>query len=268
MSHPHCLGENWIDGLIKAAIYNKYNKGMIIECFPSLAVLIICHFLRNVFLKPQAISQDQTSKKLQTLTIIVALFMIPTSLIGIIKAGGDINTFSPSVYFLACTASLAIMGIVRDFICLPNKLFKNTVKSVLFLIVIVLINVNIKTFVGLAHRINLLSKNYQEVAYQYAKKHPGEIYFPDNVFSNLLAEGKVYHSTDGIFDVKESGFAIGYEHFREYIPSNLKFVAYPDIEHYNWRHKYVLNYLPEFSRQITIKELPGWIVYTREESDR
>ncbi|MFB0561851.1 MAG: hypothetical protein ACETWM_11675 [Candidatus Lokiarchaeia archaeon] len=198
-----------------------------------------------------------------TMLAIVSLFMVPTSVLGRVKVGGDVNTLSPTVYFLAAAVSLALIKFASGSLSSYTRLTQSSAKILLVLLITGLICVNIPNFWGIPSVLNKLPGNKQKVAYEYAKKHPGEVYFPTNPLSSLLAEGKLYHHAYGLFDRELSGFRVSDEHFQAHIPTNIRLVAFQSHIRL-WLSKYVMNYLPEFSKRVTIDELPGWVVYVRE----
>jgi hypothetical protein len=106
-----------------------------------------------------------------------------------------------------------------------------------------------------------LSKNPSQEAYEYAKRHPGEAYFPWNPISSLLAEGKLYHTTFGLWDRDLAGLKISDEHVRAYIPRNIKIMAFRLSKTEDRR---IGRFLPEFKRKVTVEGLPGWTVYASE----
>ena len=96
----------------------------------------------------------------------------------------------------------------------------------------------------------------------FAKKHPGEVYFPWHPLAGLMAEGRLYHFSYGLSDRELAGYPVSQEHFQRYIPAQTQYVALP--EHAKRDAEYVFRYLPDFSRKVTADDLPGWTLYARE----
>ncbi|MCJ7646801.1 hypothetical protein MUO65_07900, partial [bacterium] len=197
-----------------------------------------------------------------TMLAIVSLFMVPTSVLGRVRVGGDVNTLSPTVYFLVAAVTLALKRFASDSLSSFPRPGQGLAQPLLVLLITGLVYINIPNFFSIQGVLKNLSGNEQKVAYEYAKNHPREVYFPNNPLSSLLAEGKLYHHAYGLFDREQSGFPVSREHFLAHIPPNIRLVAFQSYG--GSMGKYVLNYLPEFSKQVTIDELPGWIVYMRE----
>ena len=188
---------------------------------------------------------------------IVGILMIPTSLVGSVKVGGDINAFSFTLYFLAVAVSLIVLQWVSDISFPQNNLINDAVKLLVIILTIAFTVTEIPPpFPTIYRQIQNLSKNSMEIAYQYAKKHPGEAFFPMYPLSSMMAENKMYHFSHGLFDRKISGFLVEEKHFRSYIPENMRFLVGND--------KYAREFLPEFSQKVEIEELPGFPVYMQE----
>lgn len=198
---------------------------------------------------------------------IAGLFLMPTGLMGKAKMGGDINNFSYSLYFISAAASLLFARSCESIKFQKSELAVKTARVLLLMLFSALIFSRVfSSFSLLAKLPNNLEKAFvnlqafpAEIAYNYAKKHSGEVYFPWHPLSHLLAENRMYHFEYGLIDRDLAGFPVSERHFRARIPTHLRFIAF-----HGRNDGYVLTLLPEFKKQIEIKELPGWTVYTRE----
>jgi len=99
--------------------------------------------------------------------------------------------------------------------------------------------------------------NQQELAYQYAKKNPGQVYYPWNTLSTLLAEGRVYHFEYGLQDRELAATRSPTLHFRRFVPPKLRQVCFPPARQDEW----TMRYLKEFTRRVEIQGTAGWICY-------
>ncbi|MGD1919990.1 MAG: hypothetical protein ACFCAD_14510 [Pleurocapsa sp.] len=211
--------------------------------------------------------RDRFKQNQWIMFLIVSILMIPTSLLGRVKIGGAENALSYTVYFLFVAASLILIELGTKFY--DNRLQKTerTTKLAIVLLIIALTTNNLFPAVfRLVERAEQIKTNNHQVAYEYAKKHPGEVYFPWHILSTLMAEQKMYHFEDAVANRELAGFKVSKQHFLQHIPQDMKFVA-----HYgqpNWlkgNADYVLKkYLPEFSKKVQIDSLPGWTVYAKE----
>ncbi len=192
--------------------------------------------------------------------VIVSLYMMPISLLQLVKIGGHNNAYGYVIYFLLAATNLALIKAATESTSLYSQFAQTIAKLFVFLMVIGIALIQIPSIAPIFVRLPKLGENPQEVAYSYAKKHPGEAYFPWNPLSTFMAEGKLYHWSYKIYELEEANFKISDERFRQYIPANTKFVAFSSrlvLEN-------TLRYLPDFSKQVTVDELPGWIVYARD----
>lgn len=192
--------------------------------------------------------------------VIVSLYMMPISLLQLVKIGGNDNAYGYTVYFLLAATNLALIKAATESTSLYSQFAQTIAKLFVFLMVIGIALIQIPSMAPIFVRLPKLGDNPQEVAYNYSKKHPGEAYFPWNPLSTFMAEGKLYHWSYKIYELEEANFKVSDERFRQYIPANAKFVAFSSrlvLEN-------TLQYLPEFSKRVTVDELPGWIVYARD----
>jgi len=192
-----------------------------------------------------------------SLFLIVALFMVSTSIVGRAKVGGALNTFSPTIYFLAVAVCLASIELTsREDI---DRNVQKSVKLLITIITVLFLYIQFSPLSTVLTAIRELPNNPAAVAYSYAKKHPGIAYFPWNPLSSLMAEGKLYHFCYGLIDRRISGFPVSKAHIQAYLPPNIKFVAFPEGHGIEG----TLVFTPEFTQQIVVDELPGWLVFAR-----
>lgn len=102
--------------------------------------------------------------------------------------------------------------------------------------------------------------NAQQQAFDFARAHPAEAYFPWNPLSSAFAEGRLYHFEYAVVDRLLAGFPPGARHLRAHLPARMRWVAYPADR----QSETMLELLPAFSHRVALPELPGWIIYTRE----
>ncbi len=190
---------------------------------------------------------------------VLSAAFIPLGMLGRIKMGGHVNSYAHSLYFLGVAPCLVLL----DWYARNRERGRDRLNRTLKVLVLawplaplLMVNTELLQYMAMYRPA---SENSQEVAYQYALKHPGEAYFPWNTLSTLMAEGQAYHFEAGIFDRDLGGFALSDTHFRRHLPAKLKVVAYPPDRVIEWSMKY----LPEFKRRVAIPELPGWICYER-----
>jgi hypothetical protein len=101
-----------------------------------------------------------------------------------------------------------------------------------------------------------LWRNDPQLAYDFAVQHPGEVYYPWQPLATLLAEGRLYHFDYALMDRFIGGYEPTPEHLRANLPPRMRWIAA------NGR-VWTFHYFPEFSQEVQLPELPGWVVRTR-----
>ena len=99
--------------------------------------------------------------------------------------------------------------------------------------------------------------NNEQLAYEFALRHPGEACFPWQPLASLLAEGRLYHFEYGMFDRFLAGYDPTSEHVRADVPPRLRWLV-GRTPLWTFSH-----FFPEYTEQTELKELPGWIVRSR-----
>jgi hypothetical protein len=192
-----------------------------------------------------------------SLFAVASLLVLPTSLIGRVKIGGDPNALSFALYLLL----LSVCLMLREGVAAPGVEALKTGMRVLAVVSIagtgiLLIQEQCERYLNLAQP----QPNDLEVVHRYLQNHPGEAYFPWNPLGHLLVDGRYYHFDYGLYDRELAGFPLSEEHVRQHVPPGMRRVCFPPDR--NFEH--VLKYLKEYSRRVEIEELPGFICYERE----
>jgi hypothetical protein len=190
------------------------------------------------------------------LFLMAAVLLIPTSLAGKVYPGGAANALAPVVYFLL----LGILVFLREH--WPEAAGTTAPESripplaMLFAVLLLL---------SLAPRIaapfsvrQLFRQDSSQLAYDYCRRRPGEIYFPFNAVSQFLAEGRMYHSDWGVAHLVTAGFPPKREEILRFAPPSASYVAYPPDA---WGANWLLPYLAPGRQKVTVEDLPGFDVY-------
>jgi hypothetical protein len=183
--------------------------------------------------------------------VAVALALLPTSFLGRLKVGGDRNALSFTLYFLL----FAVCLMLRDYVAHGRRWL--AVLTITGCAVLLIRSQHEWFTTPPTSRLN-----DAELVHAYVTAHPGEAYFPWNPLSHLMAEHRLYHFDYGLFDRELAGFPLTAEHVRRYMPANPRLVCFPETANM----KYVMKYLSEYSRRVTVPELPGFECFEREES--
>ncbi len=178
----------------------------------------------------------------------VAVFMLPAAIIGRVKTGASNNVLCYVPYFvlLAGVLALADLNIRSRFRVLTNLVLGG------FLLAHTLLTVY--KFV-----VPPVESNFAQAAYDYAKKHPGETYFPRLTLVHLLTERKIYHESVALIDRDWAGIPVPDAQLRAFIPERAQFIAFHEAsgDDRHWMG------LPEYSVRSREPELPGFVVYRK-----
>ncbi len=94
-----------------------------------------------------------------------------------------------------------------------------------------------------------------DVAAQLTAAYPHAIWFPQNPVVTFYADGRLWHSEDGVRTRNLAGYAPRQAAFRRYLPPNLRAIAYPENEDVSL----ATALLPEFNQRAV---LPHWTLLT------
>jgi len=199
-----------------------------------------------------------------TLLLLVGFFEIPIALLARAKTGGDINSFSFVLYYFNAAVGMIAAQVMR------HRFQETSTKRPMFgyqvlalAATILLTAVELPTAFGIPRSVHNLADTEQQVGYRYLVRHPGSAYFPWLPLSHIMAEGRVYHSAFGIADRELSGNRVSDQHFRSGIPTGANFIAFKHDGIDNIFGCDLRSYIPEFTVNGTISELPGWTVLSR-----
>lgn len=208
----------------------------------------------------RALIKDLNRKELGRVVIFaaMALFMIPASVLGRIFLGGAANALSPALYF----ALLELLTFAYVFLAerAPDARTDSTVLTVLFLFATVLVPLLARNFAPFSLR-SAVRASSSEIAYRYARRHPGEIYFPFNQVSVYYAEHKFYHADWGIENLVPGKVPFSKLEILRYIPPNARYMAYPpDAAPKDWLQPY----LSPSRKRVEVPELQDFSVFELE----
>jgi len=261
--HPHDLWYNLVVspshhpipwGIIGGA--GRAIREFIWEC--KWAVLgILFGLLYTVLLEPKT-PRSSPRTWLQengwVLLVMIGCAELPLAIPARMILGGWVNSFSFSYYFWV----LALLWMISQ------RLYQPMVKLAMVLLAVGSVAVLTPDlayyYLHLADKIANLPNNPQSIAYRYAQCHPGEVYFPWNILSSYMAEGRFYHFGYGFVDRDENGKPVSRIQLQDGLPEHLRWVAFSAQA----QDHYVMKYLPQFSHRETLPELPGWTVFSRE----
>ncbi|MCP4664358.1 MAG: hypothetical protein GY856_53925 [bacterium] len=219
----------------------------------SFLLLILFLALRRIQRSPAGGERRPIFATPWALPVTVAVFLAPTSVLSRVIHGGDPNSYH-SFFYLLVAASL----ILTHFeVTGSSGHRRRNGARVLFLLAAGALC--LAPELALPRHLFPLRDNPQQEAYEFARKHPEEAFFPWNPLSTLLADGKLYHFDYTMNFRKVAGFSPSDAHVREHVPRRIRYVIY----HRSYYQKSALQFLPEFTHEQSLDELPDWIVTTR-----
>jgi len=194
----------------------------------------------------------RTLKSIRPLPFLAAVIaLLPPSLLGRVITGGGDNALAPALYFglltLVAGAYLAATG-------RPKVRPQLTALAGLFCLL--LIPPLARNFQPSFVR-QMLHPSSSQIVFEYARRHPGEIYFPFHQTSVFLAERRFYHGEWGVGDYLLANIPISKEQILRYIPSTARYVAYPADAPSDW----LLPFLAPGRKMYAVSELSNFRVF-------
>ena len=187
------------------------------------------------------------------LPLLVGCFLFPSSVMGRLLVGGDLNAFSFCLYFML----LASCALLVQLLSRPLADHHERLHSAL--VVVLIAGVSLIETQNIGSRLNHPSNKVMNtmLAYNFIKRHPGAAYFPLYPLAHLAAEGKLYHSGWALSDREMSRFFVSQRHVAAYIPPECDLILFPYYD--SALEKLVVG----FERVGRIPEFPDWTVFRR-----
>jgi len=223
---------------------------MVARALPTLGLLFVA---ACAVYRPASEWREWCRANRWVFPLIVGLCCLPTALAGRVKVGGAPNTLAPTLWFLWLAMLTAFASASR----LP-ALGRRLIAGVVLLAACVLT-------MWYAPNLETLPRLVREtprptLAFEAAQRHPGAIYFPSRTLPTLMADGRVDHLDSAVFFRELERQAVDDRFLQAYLPPSLTQIAAEQriVPH-------LLPRLPEFRRQIVYRDLPGWIVLTKDD---
>jgi hypothetical protein len=215
--------QSW--GMSGAAAIVQPLRIFIRHTFPVLlvaAVALVAAATQSEW-KLQGLRQLSANKKASTwmIAFVVGLALLPSSIAGIAKIGGDVNSLSFSAFFftVGVTCMLADFG-SSQMRRQPRQVARGCLLALTLLLTIV------ELPVALPAKFRSLKNAEQQVVYNYIKGDRHTTFFPWFPLSHLLAEGRFYHSSYGVVDHVLAGEMVSPEYFQAYAPTHMNSIAF------------------------------------------
>lgn len=185
----------------------------------------------------------------------VALAMVPTSILGQVKAGGETSSLH-ALLFLYAAASLSLVDGLAEA---PEGKVRTRAQVVAAAVMgLLLAAVGYQMAAQTLPAEAFLADNVFRQADRLSRSRPGEIYFPSNPLSTLVTEGKAYHFDYGVFDRCLAGHSPSPGYLRAHLPPNLRVIAW-----FHFPPRVMGDLLPEFSARKAVVDpaMPQWTIY-------
>ena len=180
--------------------------------------------------------------------LLAALLLLPAGALGANKLGGEPSSFHSAYYLIAAGAAL--------FAETARRAVAARVLGWSFCALAILAAWHSGRATLPASRPPLW-ENSQQLAYEFAVRHPGETYFPWQPLATLLAEGRLYHFEYGMIDRYLAGYPPTAEHLQASLPPHMHWVAA------HTRVWTMNQFFSTYSEETPFPDLPGFIVVSR-----
>jgi len=233
-------------------------SSLIIECFHYFLIFLIITTSNVTVLKSLNLGELKEWFKLNhwALYLLFGIFFVPISLTHFSIVGADLNSFSYVEYFWAIGICVFIANNLNNKNLIITRLLT-------ILLLSLYITLRLPTLFNLRESFAIATNSDERVAFDFAKSHPNQVYFPNNPLPTIYSDNKLYHIAHGLYVREMIGYPVDKNHFNEHIPTNLKYIVFPSRSKYNYN--YIFKYLPKFNKPITIDELPDALVFIRSE---
>jgi hypothetical protein len=190
--------------------------------------------------------------------LLVGAALLPFSIAGRAKTGGDLNSLSFALFFLTCGLTVMLADVSRGA---QSGSARRLAVSVLVATMLPLALSEAPLAFDIRASAKRLPQAPQEVAFNYLNRHPGEAYFPWFPLAHFYAEHQFRHYGFGIADRLMAGEPVSMADFRAYIPRDPRVIAFSQDGGRQVFGYDLMKYLPEYSYELNDPELPGWLVY-------
>lgn len=197
-----------------------------------------------------------------TLPALVALTLVPVSVLGRVKIGGDLNTFSPTMYFLLAAGILSVIGVLRRLGERKNLVHYQAGLGLTALCALVLASGGVAQVPDFAEGTPFHEHRSQQ-AYEYLTRERSEAYFPMHPLAHLLADGHLFHLGTALYDRERlARLPLSADQRKAHFPANPNMVCWdPDY----WGEKWMrTSYFTEYTQPVAVRAFgPEWECYTR-----
>jgi hypothetical protein len=236
---------------------------LVVHATPLVVLLAVTAFLAAAVRSPSSSRASGPRRFMAahpwTLPALVALATVPVSILGRVKTGGYINTFSPTMYFLLGAGILAAIGIPESMKNRDAPLDDQVGLGLLALCALVLA-------IGGGARVPFLAADFPprahptQRAYDFLIREDPRAYFPLHPLAHLMADGSLYHFDGALYDREElARLPLSPRQREAHLPTAPSRVCWDRGE--EWMRS---RYFVDYARRIELPTLePDWECYSR-----
>lgn len=209
--------------------------------------------------------RQQVTARAWGLPAILAVFLIPLSLMGRVKVGGAPNSLAPPLYFLIA----ALLALFAELLREPatpggspasRQILKRASAVALAMLALVW---SLDVTQSLRYGVPDLHRSLPQQAFNYLTSTGANAYFPGYPLAHLLADNRLFHFTHAVGDRELRGhIPLAPGQGRKHVPAEAAIVCWTR-NHMEDERRDVGRYLPGYTVPVSIPELPDFICYAR-----
>ncbi len=233
--HRRFIGTRLIQGIF------DMRQDLAAGAAPLLLLVAVC------MLTPGSIRQ-KIAKHRWLVFLWMAALQLPLELRAWSTEGGDVNHLSVVTLFVALATTIGLVSLWKP----------DTTGLVARALLIGMLLAHIPLAYGIRGDLRRVGTNATQAAFNYERRHPGRACFPFNPLATLLAEGRLTHFDDALWDRELAGFPINARQFAAGFPAGCGLVAFP---HGDEPHSRMFRALIEDKPVANEPGLKSWNVY-------
>ncbi len=212
--------------------------------------------------------RKRLAKNPWVLPFMICLGNVPISVLGALKAAGNSNALSYSFYFLAAAAASLVTQLIAQGVAVAPELGRRVGLTIAALATsqwlwVQFVSAPAPIPLRWSKALQELRTNPSQIAFEYAKRHPGSVYFPWNTLSVLMAEGRLDTSEDALLYIPPAAFNPADPNRGAVLPNDPEYIAFPPQYETALGQNAVLRRFPNYRRHVKVPGLDRFDVYAR-----
>jgi hypothetical protein len=208
---------------------------------PLLLVIAVCALTPGSF-------RQKIAKHRWLVFLWMAALQLPIELRAWSTKGGDVNHLSVVMLFVTLSTTIGLVSLWKP----------DTTGLLARALLVGMLLAHFPIAYGIDHDLRRVGTNATQVAFDYERRYPGRTCFPFNPLATLLAEGRLTHFDDALWDRELAGFPVNALQFSAGFPAGCTLVAFPALEE---PHSRMIRALIDDQPVAGEPGLKGWNVY-------